>query len=541
MSSSPMSTSQDCSLPSLLCAAPTDSNALARLVESEHERMRSWLVRVLRDEDLAADALQETWLILNRGQWRFVVHSNDGDGDARAWLRQIALRAALRLRERVNADRRILSRWWAREPQPRPVMTPLEQLEEQDRGAVVWAAVGDLPSSQREAVALRFRDGLDFAAIGRVQGCSALTARVRTWRGLSEVRRRLGVLGLLALPGLVRAALSIGGFGVRSAAHRVGFSAGFASLAPRWMACAGAFVVGVIALGTIWFANSKTAAALHMTSHITAAVTTEAVANVALGQTEARRPAWELMRPPAVESKAPDVPVEPDSLSETPLLYEIVIFEAPALLHLRDRSTILDAAQRAEMMSALEKDPRGKVLAPPRVLAGLGQQAVGTITQQHTTVEGYVRINDGVDRSISVFKEGNGVTVNGRATDGSILLTQATAHLAAVLGITNQHAVWTDNSGREQLLQWQEVTSVSQSTASLPAGGVWLAEGSSLLLPGQPGKIVRGTPAGEVPQVGSGDAAWWMLITPSAIDDHAMEPVAPPAEPLPSIFPSSTG
>lgn len=532
-------------LPDLLRAAATDPAALARLVDLEQERMGRWLVHVLRDDELAADALQETWLILSRGQWRFVVHSSDGDGDVRAWLRQIALRSALRLRERAATHQRILGLWRAREPAPRPVTTPLEQLEESDRGVVVWAAVADLPSTQREALELRFRDGLDFAAIGRVQGCSALTARVRTWRGLSEVRRRLGVLGLLALPGVVRAALGVGGWSAVpavSAAPLSGFSAGFTSLDARLLAGAGAVTAGAVTLGLMLFTGTGVEV-----NREGAVVVGEPDVQPIRTTTNAGHPAWEWIPPPATdrEGNEPSAVSEttPEAIAPGQVLYDIVVFDAADLHRPTDRWTILGAEQRSQLMSRLGEEEGAQVLSAPKALSRSGEKAEIQVAEQRAFIGGYQRVSDGVEPVISTANEGIRVTVSGRVQDDLVQLTRATVRSDKILGITEYQDALIDGAGQPQVLQWQEVISLQSVSASLPAEGVWLARGSSLLIPGQAGAIVRSTPAGVVPQAGTGESRWWVLITPQVIAEEAAPAPSPAAdgEPVPPALPSATG
>jgi RNA polymerase sigma factor (sigma-70 family) len=153
-----------------LQAAANDREALARLVEAEQPALRAWLRRVLRDDHLTEDALQECWLTLTKGDWQFAARASDSDSSVSAWLRQIALRAALHLREDQRRSQRRLKTAQDLQPVRREPPTPLESMAEGDSRDLIWSLVADLPPAMRTTVELRFRGGLDFAAIGTALG-----------------------------------------------------------------------------------------------------------------------------------------------------------------------------------------------------------------------------------------------------------------------------------------------------------------------------------------------------------------------------------
>ena len=180
--------------PAALLQAGPQPAALDQLALGEGPALRAWLTRILRDHHRADDAVQEVWVTLLSGGWSFQPRSADADGDARAWLRQVALRLALnRRRADLAAERRHRLSAGATAPAP----GPLEHLEADDQRAILMACLDGLPENLRHALVLRYHHDLDYRSIGAAQGCSALTARVRAWRGLQRLRAGLGLLGLV--------------------------------------------------------------------------------------------------------------------------------------------------------------------------------------------------------------------------------------------------------------------------------------------------------------------------------------------------------
>ena len=54
----------------------------------------------------------------------------------------------------------------------------------------MWALLGDLPRQQRAVLVLRFYEGLDDDAIALLIGCSPVTVRSHSSKGLATLRAR---------------------------------------------------------------------------------------------------------------------------------------------------------------------------------------------------------------------------------------------------------------------------------------------------------------------------------------------------------------
>lgn len=68
---------------------------------------------------------------------------------------------------------------------------PLEALLEAEQARRVHAAIAGLPEKLRDAVLLRFDQGLDYADVSQVLGCPEETARSRVFHGLKKLRAEL--------------------------------------------------------------------------------------------------------------------------------------------------------------------------------------------------------------------------------------------------------------------------------------------------------------------------------------------------------------
>lgn len=159
----------------------------ARLVLPHRARMLRTIWRVLRDADLAEDALQEALITL----WR-KVPALGGHPNPEAFVLRVALDAA---RDQLRARRRRNRR-----------TTPLEAfdgggaIEDPDlveRSAVmreVLAGVNRLGRRQATAILLRAVEEQPYSTVAQALGCSEATARVHVQRAREKLRAWLGHL-----------------------------------------------------------------------------------------------------------------------------------------------------------------------------------------------------------------------------------------------------------------------------------------------------------------------------------------------------------
>ncbi|HYE05885.1 MAG TPA: RNA polymerase sigma factor, partial [Planctomycetota bacterium] len=174
-----------------------DEDAWRTLVERHGSMMYRAAYAVTRDEHLAADACQEAFLRLRDGARRFRPRADDAEAAAVAWLKRLAVTAALLLLRGLRRRRRR-----ERQMPDDRAAAPAEMTDEAGLREVVEA----LPGPQREALLLHVYGGLDHAAVAQALGISPGNARVRVHRALERLRARLGraeiavALPLLAPP-----------------------------------------------------------------------------------------------------------------------------------------------------------------------------------------------------------------------------------------------------------------------------------------------------------------------------------------------------
>lgn len=160
-----------------------DDRAFEELVGAFHERLRSYVARVLGLADAADDVLQDVWLDVYRG----IPRLRNVRG-LRSWLYRIARgRAALHLRRRKA---------WSFEPlaaedaiddaHGEPACSP-EEIERLNR------CLDALAPPHREALVLRFMEDMTYEEIATATGCELGTVRSRLHyakRALREIIER---------------------------------------------------------------------------------------------------------------------------------------------------------------------------------------------------------------------------------------------------------------------------------------------------------------------------------------------------------------
>lgn len=163
------------------------------LIERYHDEIYSYLWRLLdgaarvdRSTD-AHDLTQEVFLRAYRAYPRLRAGSN-----ARAWLYKIATNCAYTLLKRSRSRPvETLPAWGeagdlaADDPSPDDLASLGESLEAL-RGAIIA-----LPPRQQAALLLRYVQGLEYAEVADVLGCSEEAARANVYQAIRRLRSRL--------------------------------------------------------------------------------------------------------------------------------------------------------------------------------------------------------------------------------------------------------------------------------------------------------------------------------------------------------------
>lgn len=169
-------------------AARSEQSALAELYDRFGRPAYGLALRILRDETLAEDAVQEAFLALWRTAPRFVPER----GKASTWILTLVHRRAVdlvRREERRRAD--------GLDQAPEQVSRNLVEEEawlrlQRER---VQAALRRLPDQQREAIELAYYGGFTQSELAERLGQPLGTIKSRMFTGLARLRELLGEPG----------------------------------------------------------------------------------------------------------------------------------------------------------------------------------------------------------------------------------------------------------------------------------------------------------------------------------------------------------
>jgi RNA polymerase sigma-70 factor, ECF subfamily len=160
-----------------------DPAVVAALFLDHEEELRRFLVGVLRDRQLANDALQNTFA-------KMIEHGHEVQvGSRKGWLFRVAFNEAMLLRRRqATGERVVRNAAWSRRQEETGSDEPLIRFEEVER---VRKALLELPSDQLRIVRMRIYEEKTFAVIAEELGIPLGTALARMRSALEKLRRRL--------------------------------------------------------------------------------------------------------------------------------------------------------------------------------------------------------------------------------------------------------------------------------------------------------------------------------------------------------------
>ena len=167
-----------------------DPDLLDRLIEQYQHRLLRYLISLSGNRELAEDLFQETWIrVLERG------HQYDGKHEFNTWLYAVARNLTidyLRKKSLLSLDAMMENEDHAPlEPADTHPMA-WEVVQQHEQAERISAAMIGLPAEYREAIVLRFQDGLDLQEIATVIGAPLGTVKSRLYRGLNLLMGRLG-------------------------------------------------------------------------------------------------------------------------------------------------------------------------------------------------------------------------------------------------------------------------------------------------------------------------------------------------------------
>ena len=166
-----------------------DPDLLDRLIEQYQHRLLRYLVYLTGNRELAEDLFQETWIrVLERG------HHYDGKHEFSTWLYAVARNLTIdyvRKKNPVSLDG--LTENEDHAPLEPVDSRPLawEVVAQHEQTEHINAALLSIPAEYREAVVLRFQEGLTLEEIATVTGARLGTVKSRLYRGLNLLMLRL--------------------------------------------------------------------------------------------------------------------------------------------------------------------------------------------------------------------------------------------------------------------------------------------------------------------------------------------------------------
>ncbi len=158
--------------------------SIERLYAAHHSEIYAYLARMLRDDELAADLTQETFIKAYRAYETLIDHNK-----ARAWLYQIAGRTAL-----DELRRRKIVRFVPWTGESRGEASSAEDMVLRARlSADLERALMRIPPRQRQALLLSELHDLTGVELAESMGVSHVAARALLTRGRESLRQALAV------------------------------------------------------------------------------------------------------------------------------------------------------------------------------------------------------------------------------------------------------------------------------------------------------------------------------------------------------------
>jgi RNA polymerase sigma factor (sigma-70 family) len=176
--------------------AQKDAGALEALYDRYGRPAYSLARRILTEETLAQDVVQEVFLSL----WRDARRFDAGRGTVATYLLSMTHHRAVDVVRREENLRRWRTSDEGLELEPDPKARVEDEVEASERRAEVRAALGELPAAQREAVALAYLGGYTQREVAALVGVPLGTVKTRMAAGMRKMRQALQDAGTEELP-----------------------------------------------------------------------------------------------------------------------------------------------------------------------------------------------------------------------------------------------------------------------------------------------------------------------------------------------------
>ena len=167
--------------------AQKDAGALEALYERYGRPAYSLARRILTDETLAQDVVQEVFLSL----WRDARRFDAGRGTVATYLLSMTHHRAVDVVRREENLRRWRTSDEGLELEPDPKARVEDEVEASERRTEVQAALAELPAAQREALLLAYFGGYTQREVAALVGVPLGTVKTRMAAGMRKMKEAL--------------------------------------------------------------------------------------------------------------------------------------------------------------------------------------------------------------------------------------------------------------------------------------------------------------------------------------------------------------
>jgi RNA polymerase sigma-70 factor (ECF subfamily) len=167
--------------------AQRDAGALEALYDRYGRAAYSLARRILTEETLAQDVVQEVFLSL----WRDARRFDPGRGTAATYLLSMTHHRAVDVVRREEKLRRWRTSDEGLELEPDPKARVEDEVEASERRAEVRSALAELPAAQREALLLAYFGGYTQREVAALVGVPLGTVKTRMAAGMRKMREAL--------------------------------------------------------------------------------------------------------------------------------------------------------------------------------------------------------------------------------------------------------------------------------------------------------------------------------------------------------------
>ncbi|MGB7282558.1 MAG: RNA polymerase sigma factor [Candidatus Acidiferrum sp.] len=163
--------------------AAGDLDAFEALFRQHQKDVYAWIVRIVRDSGIAEDLTVETFWRIYRARARF-----NPAGNFHAWARRIATNAAL---DHLRANRREIEL-----PEDIPGPAQPDPAVQRESRRNIRQAFSQLPAKYRLIATLALIEEQPYDKIAEAAGISAALVKIRVFRAVRILRKKLTAMGL---------------------------------------------------------------------------------------------------------------------------------------------------------------------------------------------------------------------------------------------------------------------------------------------------------------------------------------------------------